>query len=118
MEKTIQPKTKAQLDNMTREGIGKYRTAYLSQHNAPEKVVRRYMKELELYMEIRFKDEVFARYKRWEKNEKDKSIAKIDRDALKLVNQMIKKFGGPKEYYKLTIENNKKELGEMQYIIL
>src|SRR5690242_11325996 len=102
MAKITHPKTKAQLDAMTKEGIGKHRMNYLSQHNGSEKVVGRYMDELQLYMDIRFKEDIFARYKRWEKQSVDKTVSKDDRDSMKLIVKMIKKMGGPKEYYRLT----------------
>jgi hemerythrin superfamily protein len=111
MAKQVKQKDKEQLDLMTKDQIMEYRSGYLSQRD----INVQYYKELELYINIRFKEDVIARFLRWNNLKDDPKTYKDDRDAMKLVCEIIYKMG-MEEYYKWTINGDKENIGQPQFI--
>jgi len=113
---TIKPKGKQVLDSMSKTEIEDFRVKYLSQSIVPDQEARRYFKELDLYITIRFKDDVFARYERWIQEVKNpNSLDQQYLEATKFIVEIIEKMG--KEYfYKSMLDQTIRELGEMEYV--
>ncbi len=94
------------LDKMTKEEIEKYLVKFITSvggskpwHGSEEK---RYIDELELYTNIRFKDEVIARFNRWKVDSEVKHIFKD------IPNEVL---------YKLRFNAFQEEYGPPKYIL-
>ena len=104
-------KTKAQLDAMSSKEIEKYRYRLLSDPSfARGNPVFQYYKELEFYQNVRFKDEVYARYDRWEQESKGK------KDLDSKAKALIISFGKDNCYY-MGLASEVKEIAKFQYIL-
>lgn len=115
MAKKVLFKNKEQLDSMSKKEIEDFRLLLFQQYSLDDNAVRRYSHELDLYLNIRFKADVLAMYERWRKKKDDPNTYPDDREAMKLLVNLIDKMG-EKEYYNFFIEQDKKKLGEFQYV--
>ena len=116
MKKVRYPKSKVELDAMSKQEIEDHRIDYLRQDVVPQIESRRYFDELEVYLMIRFKDVYLARYDRWVRESKtaDGIDPNYD-DATRLVASIIERMG-KENFYHLGLMDRQKELGEMQYV--
>lgn len=97
---------KAELNQLTKQEIDKHRIKFLSQSHLNDDDLQ-YNKELELYIDIRFKDLVLARYERWSHQHDDEIAVFITG----IINRM-----GRDEFYNQNIQQAKKEIGKFVYI--
>lgn len=105
-------KNKKQLDALnTYEEFMQYRWKYLSKMNSYSSIDRQYLKELEHYCRIRFKDEEEKRFRRWEDDVKKKIGDETEIEA----KQFITSFGFEKHYL-MGIAHDLKEIGEFKFI--
>ena len=104
-------KSKAQLDAMSSEEIDEYRYTLLKDNSfAQGTPLYQYYKELEFYKAIRFKQDIYDRYDRWEKESKGKT------DLDSRAKSLILKVGKDNCYY-LGLANDLKEIVKFQYIL-
>lgn len=108
-------KTKEDLDILTHQEIDKYRNSILSNPNfTPE--YRQYIKELEYYTNIRFKDSVFDMFKRWEVESERENTDALTKSGLELIASITKKPNGKQAMYDLTIKTLLDEIKEFKFI--
>ncbi len=107
-------KTKNELDKLTKTQINDHRVRVLSQSKV-SKDDTRYFKEIDLYLRVRFKEDVLAQYEKWFEQKNDKTIDGIDREAMKFISDIIEKMGR-EEFYQFSIGQDREKLGEMQFI--
>lgn len=105
MLKKIEYKSKEILDRMSKKDIDDYRSSILQQQDYTSDDMR-YINELKLYSNIRFKDDVLARYQRW---------ANSDEESAQFLSGIINRTGHEK-FYQLSIEQDMMNLGGMIYI--
>ncbi len=112
----VNPKTKTELDELSYDQIQDHRVAYCRQTTVIENDARRYFKELDLYIDTRFKDNVLAQYERWSKSAKEENpVDPLYKESSAFLMEIIDRIGR-EEFYTMSIENTKKELGEMIYV--
>lgn len=99
-------KNKTGLDALSKEEIKAYRKSLL-ESDVPMIELKRYINELQLYMDLRFKEDVLALYKKWKKS-------KSDDGAIKIMKAMLASLDY-EGLYKYQTENTKDELGTSQY---
>lgn len=99
-------KSKTELDALSKKEIEIYRTSLLKSDTDIFEL-KRYMNELQMYLDIRFKEDVLALYKKWKKS-------KDNDGSLKIVKAMLASLGS-EGLYKYQIENDKDELGTSVY---
>lgn len=116
MGKTVNMKSREELDVMSKEEIYDFRTTYLSQSNGDETTIRRYWNELEVYILIRFREDEIARYERWATEAaKQETLDPVYHDSTILLSRIVERMG-KENYYRFTLSERQKELGEMLYI--
>ena len=76
--------------------------------------VRKYLLELELYMDIRFKKTIMDRYKHWIKTYNQDPENNLD---LKLITSILDEPNGKNKMYYLHIGGEMKKVKEFQYIL-
>lgn len=103
-------KAKEELDNMNKEEIADFRLDLIKNHY--NKDTKEYLEELEFYTDIRFVEDIYARYERWlRQHEVD-----INDTALRLVCDILKKKDGKNNLYYMGIISKLKKIGEFKYI--
>jgi hypothetical protein len=111
--------TKEELDLLSEEKIKTYRVNLLQ--NSPyyemtnlESTINKYLLELGLYMDIRFKQTIFDRYGRWAKTYKKDPENNPD---LKVIVSIVNKHAGKNSLYYLHIASEMKKVKEFKYIL-
>lgn len=111
-------KSKDELDNMSKSEINLFKSNFIRNMGYDGKVgdnddSRKYLKEFDIYYDIRFKEDIFDRYSRWIKTYNSDKEGNQD---LKLVVDILTKDGGPDSLYKLRISSSIKSIGTFDYI--
>lgn len=108
-------KNKAELDALpTYKGVMEYRYTILAAQMPEEDYPVRYVKELSLYIDMRFKDIYFDRLNEWRKALNKKKGDKLTLDSYKLIFSL---GDGSNEFiHKFFTDMRTVQLDEMQYI--
>jgi len=101
-------KNKEELDSMSKEEIEDFRYKFLSKSpfNNDRSDIK-YLLELDVYRDIRFKEDAITMYKNW-------SIS--DNPSESFLKGVINRMGLEK-FYKIHLEEDIEKVGEFQYIL-
>ncbi len=107
MKMIVEKLTKERLDQMSEDEIENHRYQFLSlaphSTNWGDTEEKRYIDELELYTNIRFKDKVLARFQRW-RTDPDPDVSKL---FSKIPDETL---------YRLNFDSFKEKYGQPKYI--
>lgn len=112
-------KTKSELESLSYEEFRRYVCEdFLSSVPMPiSGNDKQYLKELEYFELIHFKDVYIARYKRWNKEVVDNTHIPKGEDMMLDEKRFIVKLGSWKQMYEVELAAAHSEVGVLQYII-
>ena len=109
---------KEELDLMSETEIDDYRYNFITKNSNifKDPIINKYLRELELYMEVRFKDEKFKMFDKWCKRSHENEKKGIKDDALDFNVKMLEKEDGYNLMYYLSLAAHIQKAGELEYI--
>lgn len=115
---------KEKLDSMSKNEIEKYRMDFIKNSTWSssgagsdlELSNKQYLAELEIYNEIRFKEDTYEMFDRWCVKSDDNKLKNIKDGLLQLNVSILKRENGYDFMYYMTLIEHLKKVGEFQYI--
>lgn len=112
MNQKVEELSMEDLDKMSKKKINEHRSKYIQSKQRFSKNNNRYLKELEIYLDIRFKEDVLARYDKWINVTEDH----YDYKAIKFMANMILKQG-KEQFHRFSVYSDLSDLNfEMHFI--
>ena len=108
--------SKEELDLMSETEIDDYRYNFITKSDFKDPTVKKYLLELEVYKEVRFKDEKFKMFDKWCKKAHENQKNGVKDDALHFNVDMLEREDGYNLMYYLGLSGDIKKAGELEYI--
>jgi len=119
--------TKEELDNMSKREIESYRIDFLQKYIKYDHKIKtwardenfHYLNELEVYTEVRFKQDKFDQYDEWiRKADNNEGSTENDKQTYKLLASMLEKENGKETMYNVSLSSDVKKVGgEFKFIL-
>ena len=107
---------KTQLDELTKNEVDNYREAFITKSDHNDETVRKYLDELELYIEVRFKEDKYQMFDKWVAKSIDNEEKGIKDELLDFNVSMLEKEDGYDMMYYLGLIGDIKRAGVLEYI--
>jgi len=106
-------KDKNELDKLSYEKVQKYRVKLISVGKITEEL-NQYLKEMEFYIELRFK-RIYVHYKKWKKQAKEGSKNEWDKFDVEGCKNLVS-IGNAEFFHHLHLASDIQKIGNFQYI--
>ena len=117
--KKISKLTKEELDTMSKDEIESYRIDFLQKYIKYDHKIKtwardenfHYLNELEVYTEVRFKQDKFDQYDEWiRKADNNEGSTENDKQTYKLLASMLEKENGKETMYNVSLSSHLKKV--------